>query len=178
MCIDLTFGVDQRRSDHVLDHAPAGFRVSPSENEDLRRQLSPLAAFHVRSPDACECAMFAQLTGTTTSTEVEHDAEFTAHRRRRGWSEVKIAKALANRRAARTHRPMSEAAQWADAFRAWVPLLVADVGAVVLVAHMFTGALEAESIALSGSLTVRADALATTPAEIPEDTPVRIVPTW
>jgi hypothetical protein len=121
--------------------------------------------------------MFRHLTDTAPQAEADaaSDVELAADRRRRGWSQAKIEKALANRNSARTHRPVPRAAQWADAFRTWMPLLVADVGEVVLVAHIFAGGPWPEPIPLSGILTIRAADLASGPVEIPEDTRVRIV---
>jgi hypothetical protein len=177
MCIYLTLGVDRHSADHVLDHAPEGFRVGPTRNEDLRRQLSPLLALECRSPDMCDCSMFRHLTDTASRAEADaaSDAELAADRRRRGWSQAKIEKALANRNSARTHRPVPRAAEWAEAFRTWMPLLVSDVGEVVLVAHMFAGGPWPEPVTLSGNLTIRAADIASGPVEIPEDAQVRVV---
>jgi hypothetical protein len=178
MCVYLTLGVSPERDDQVSVHAPAGFRFAPTGNADLVRQLAPLTALSVRSPDMCDCALFAQLTVTSSSADGPNvsDLEYAARRRRQGWSDAKIARAMANQRSASTHRSPPEAAGWANAFRAWMPNLVTNVGGIVLVAHTYSGALDTESIALSGSVTIRATDLAAAPVDIPQDMRVWIVP--
>jgi hypothetical protein len=174
VCYFLAVGVAEHAVGDLTGTAPALFRVAPVANPDLRRLLSPRAAFWARSPDMCDCALYGALT-EPEPTDEDLAASFRRRRQRTGWAPAKIERALAASLDAQRRRPPTAAGEWAEQFGAWMRSAVALGGEVALVAHEFGGPVEEERLALAGNLVVAVDDLVPGRAPLPTDTLIRIV---
>ncbi|NUO75973.1 MAG: hypothetical protein HOQ32_08160 [Lysobacter sp.] len=93
-----------------------GRRLLPTSNPSIERQLGPGLRYCLTTPAHCDCDT---PLGGRLRDRVKDPAEAVQRMRRKGWSEAKIERALAQQRSAReTHAPAQDScAPWLEFIR-------------------------------------------------------------
>lgn len=124
-----------------------GRRLQPMSNPSIERQIGPGLRYCLTTPGHCDCE---EPLGRRRRARVADPAEAAQRLRRKGWSEAKIERALAQRQAARESGAGSKSRPSAP-WRAFVVDMLSAAGAARfgLLLHYYHAGLDAD-IALAG----------------------------
>ena len=172
MCWFVTVGIRADRAALVqaLDHERDGVGVRPSGNPHLARFFPEGDARFELTRGGCSCEFCCRPRDLGRGDLDKRRRQYRA----KGWSEAKIARALAAAESAHaTTLPADRASRERARFRRVVAELAAQAGSVRLFAHFYRGSQDEEPVACRGRRWVNANELAD--ADLPEDVLLEVV---
>jgi hypothetical protein len=141
MCFFLTIGVPADNASRLEDAIPRGLAVHPVANPSILRMLPAGYRTFVLTSGSCSCDLYRAPTPAIGATE-DHAAKLRRKYARRGWSEAKIQRALAQ--AAVRPEPEEPFVGLRPDVRQLLARLVEEIGELALVNHWYNGDVETE----------------------------------
>jgi hypothetical protein len=143
VCWFITVGVDSRRTAvlEAIGRERAGLGVRPSTNPHLAALFPPSDARFEITRGQCSCDLVGREEG-------EDEEKIRRQYQKKGWSEPKIARALADRHRAREHSALRGRKN--EAKRRLCDLLAGqakELGSIRVLAHFYSGDQDQELVA-------------------------------
>ena len=169
MCHLVTLAVQDFPGDLRRRLHDRGFDARPACNPHVRAALPAGSTMLDVTRDGCSCAFYAPEPAAHRASRA--DAAAAARYRKRGWSEAKIARALAASEAAAAHKAAaspSGGTQFAEA----VGEIARETTSIMLFAHGYTERFESEPVVSVGRLEMTIEDFVRDGGAFPEDTVV------
>jgi hypothetical protein len=150
VCYFVTLGIAEQAVAvmSALGKERYGFSFSPAKNPFVSRLFPKTDTLFYVTHGGCSCDLYTDPGHEETPDQAQNHA---ARYRRKGWSEAKIQRALADRN---KPRPPTRRDDYRLKFRDTVSALVEEFGSIRLFAHMYDGKVEMEEIGASGHRTM------------------------
>jgi hypothetical protein len=167
MCHLVTLGIDKSLRPTRADFGGAreGLAVAPSRNPSVARLFPPSDALLEITAGGCSCGFFP------TPAKIDHDEVERRRYEKKGWSAVKIERALQASRSARGRDPENQNAR---RFREGIGALLLRTSSLRLFVHMYSGAFDSEPVSSSGSAKMSVAEYQRQHGALPEDVLVEI----
>ena len=167
MCYFITIGVRESAAAR-LKKSLAGLRLNPVENHAIRQALPPEYQSFELTSGMCSCDLYhsGSVSGFRRSAK-----RLRKQYAKRGWSEAKIERAVAEA----TSRPTQpEFVGLRPDVATWLATTAGDLGPLAVIVHWYRGRTDQERVPLSSEAHVAPTDLAKGLAHVPEDTVVWI----
>lgn len=172
MCYFITVAVDKNHEALLKATLGSSFRLSRSKNASIISNLQPNDAAFELTDGMCSCGLYASTDGGEDSAEKIRRKYSKPKYKKRGWTEVKIERAIADS----LLKPKKEFSGLRPDLRSQLAGLASQTGRLALVVHYYSGAIDTEEVPTSQKNVVSCEELQTEDDTVAEDVLVEINP--
>lgn len=165
MCFFLTIAVPAKQAEHIAETFGPDFQTFPSANAAVSEALPEGYVARVLTSGMCSCNLYSRPGGAAAASPEDH---IRRKYERRGWSESKIARALALAGAAKSKSHRRFAGVRADVVER-LQRLCRSGGGVALLVHWYNGDVHTERFSPSRPTSCRCDELPARARDLRED---------
>lgn len=171
MCYFITVAVDEKYVALMKAKLRSSFNLSSTGNHAIVGSLRTGDAAFVLTDGACACGLYGPPRVPEDKEEKLRRKYARPKYKKRGWSEDKINRAIADG----LRKPPGELSGLRADLRWQLCDLAAEAGRVSLVVHFYSGGTETEEIPLKGKKVVRCEELQDDNYSVEEDVLVEII---
>jgi hypothetical protein len=165
MCFFLTIAVPEKHCDRIGEAFGRGFQTFPYVNPTVASELPEGYVARLVTSGMCSCDLYVRPGGQVDADPADH---LRRKYQKRGWSEVKISRAVKQAEAARSKLPRPTSGIRPDVVER-LQVICQSAGRVALFVHWYNGGVDTEHVSLTRRLSCHCDEFPQRARELGED---------